>query len=170
MSFGPAQKASLGGAPVSAGGAWVSSPGVGESRVARCGTSGPLALPDEGGGSGLRQKRNDERQRAQGSPLRRARIELAETRPCVVLENSLQKSKGFVWLEEASRVDMKAGRERGPRVGSHPRRQTAGWNPVDSKGRSARSRGGKTASNRASSQSEGPVPYGCAARVARRRA
>ena len=145
MSFGPAQKASL---RRGSGFGWRGlglEPGCRGIARSSLRHVGPAGSSCKGGGSGLRQKRNDGRQRAQGSPLRRARIELAETRPCVVFENSLQKSKGFVWLEEASCVDMKAGRERGPRVGSHPRRQTAGWNPVDSKGRSARSRGGKTA-------------------------
>jgi len=131
MSFEPAQKAPFEGAPVSAGGVRVSSPGVGESRVARCGTSGAPSLLSKEERARCVERRNDERQRAQGSPLRRVRIELAEMCPCVVFENSLQKSKGFVRLKEASCVKQKARREREPRIGSHRRPEKAWWNRAD---------------------------------------
>jgi hypothetical protein len=61
---------------------------------------------------------------------------------CVVIENSLQKSRGCVWPEEASAINPIRGRERGPSRDNRVCEKQHGI--VEAKGRSARPVGGKT--------------------------
>jgi len=145
MSFEPAQKAPFEGAPVSAGGVWVSSPDVGERRVARCGTSGAQSLPSR------RRERAAPKGATTSGNARRAV-------PCGGRGSSSQKCVRASYLKTRCR-SRKASSGSKKRPASIRRRDVNGGlgsaatialkkrggiepNP---KGRSARSHGGKTA-------------------------